>query len=114
MSQWNRSSISQHESSQTQIQVSEGENDAKFTVPYSNSQSFGVLESDLAPYGLSKKALAKYHRLEKIGEGTYGVVYKAQHIVTRTPVALKIIRYVVSVQLASFPIPYPTTRSAVT
>eukprot|EP00116_Pleurobrachia_bachei_P012198 sb/3472460/ len=34
----------------------------------------------------------EYERLEKIGEGTYGVVFKAQHIRTRQIVALKKIR----------------------
>ncbi len=44
------------------------------------------------PFRMSRKALAKYHRLEKIGEGTYGVVYRAEHVLTHTPMALKIIR----------------------
>ena len=50
------------------------------------------IEEQLVSFGLSKQALAKYHRLEKIGEGTYGVVYKAEHILTHKLVALKIIR----------------------
>ncbi|KAF9436613.1 Cyclin-dependent kinase 3 [Entomortierella beljakovae] len=33
-----------------------------------------------------------YQKLEKIGEGTYGIVYKATHKLTGTPVALKKIR----------------------
>ena len=33
-----------------------------------------------------------YQKLEKIGEGTYGVVYKAKHRDTRTIIALKKIR----------------------
>ena len=34
----------------------------------------------------------RYEKLEKIGEGTYGVVYKAKDTVTRDLVALKKIR----------------------
>lgn len=33
-----------------------------------------------------------YQRIEKIGEGTYGVVYKAKHKLTSELVALKKIR----------------------
>ena len=33
-----------------------------------------------------------YRKIEKIGEGTYGVVYKARHIHTKEIVALKKIR----------------------
>ena len=33
-----------------------------------------------------------YDRIEKIGEGTYGVVYKAQNKITKELVALKRIR----------------------
>lgn len=36
--------------------------------------------------------MEKYRKLEKLGEGTYGVVYKAQHKVTGEYVALKKIR----------------------
>jgi len=36
--------------------------------------------------------LNKYKRLEKLGEGTYGVVYKAQNIETLEYVAIKKIR----------------------
>merc|ERR1711899_462967 len=34
----------------------------------------------------------KYRKIEKIGEGTYGVVYKARHVETKQLVALKKIR----------------------
>ena len=34
----------------------------------------------------------RYEKIEKIGEGTYGVVYKARDIITRELVALKKIR----------------------
>ncbi|KAK8754021.1 hypothetical protein OTU49_008311, partial [Cherax quadricarinatus] len=37
-------------------------------------------------------ALHNYEKIEKIGEGTYGVVYKAQDRVTKRIVALKKIR----------------------
>ncbi|KAK3875159.1 hypothetical protein Pcinc_019951 [Petrolisthes cinctipes] len=37
-------------------------------------------------------SLQSYEKIEKIGEGTYGVVYKAQDLVTRRIVALKKIR----------------------
>ncbi len=33
-----------------------------------------------------------FHKIEKIGEGTYGVVYKAKDITTNQMVALKRIR----------------------
>jgi serine/threonine protein kinase len=36
--------------------------------------------------------LNKYKKLEKLGEGTYGVVYKAQNIETLEYVAIKKIR----------------------
>jgi len=38
------------------------------------------------------KDLEKYQRLEKLGEGTYGVVYKAQNMETGELVAIKKIR----------------------
>lgn len=38
------------------------------------------------------KDLDKYQRLEKLGEGTYGVVYKAQNMETGELVAIKKIR----------------------
>lgn len=34
----------------------------------------------------------RYHKIEKIGEGTYGVVYKAKDVQTNDIVALKKIR----------------------
>ena len=37
--------------------------------------------------------LAKYKKIEKpVGEGTYGIVYKAEEVATGKPVALKKIR----------------------
>jgi len=36
--------------------------------------------------------LDKYQRLEKLGEGTYGVVYKAKNLETSEIVAIKKIR----------------------
>ncbi len=38
------------------------------------------------------KFLLRYKKLEKIGEGTYGVVYKAEDKTTNTIIALKKIR----------------------
>ena len=38
------------------------------------------------------KQLERYQRLEKLGEGTYGVVYKCKDVVTGEFVALKKIR----------------------
>lgn len=37
-------------------------------------------------------SLDKYQRLEKLGEGTYGIVYKAQNLETGEFVAIKKIR----------------------
>ncbi|CAL4146110.1 unnamed protein product, partial [Meganyctiphanes norvegica] len=37
-------------------------------------------------------SMQNYEKIEKIGEGTYGVVYKAQDLITRRIVALKKIR----------------------
>jgi serine/threonine protein kinase len=34
----------------------------------------------------------KYRRLEKLGEGTYGVVYKAENLKTHEIVAIKMIK----------------------
>lgn len=39
-----------------------------------------------------KSKIDKYQKLEKIGEGTYGVVYKARDTTTNELVALKKIR----------------------
>lgn len=41
---------------------------------------------------MSSQILQRYKRLEKIGEGTYGVVYKAQDIQSGSTIALKKIR----------------------
>lgn len=40
----------------------------------------------------SAMALTSYEKIEKIGEGTYGVVYKAHDLITKRIVALKKIR----------------------
>ena len=37
--------------------------------------------------------MEKYTRTKKLGEGTYGIVWKAQNTVTGQPVALKQIRF---------------------
>lgn len=54
-------------------------------------------------------SMDKYQKIEKLGEGTYGVVYKAQHKQTKQIVALKRIRLddedeVPRIPLVSFPI----------
>ena len=41
---------------------------------------------------VSKDALSKYVKIDKVGEGTYGVVYKCQNKFTKSFVALKKIR----------------------
>jgi cyclin-dependent kinase 2 len=41
----------------------------------------------------SANPLDKYDLLEKVGEGTYGVVYKARHCETKEIVAIKKIRF---------------------
>ena len=38
--------------------------------------------------------MERYQKMEKIGEGTYGVVFKAKDRVTGEVIALKRIRYV--------------------
>ena len=40
----------------------------------------------------SKEKSERYQKLDKIGEGTYGVVYKGRDIITRELVAIKKIR----------------------
>ncbi|OWZ21165.1 Cell division protein kinase [Phytophthora megakarya] len=42
--------------------------------------------------GFTRKTMERYQKLEKIGEGTYGVVYKAKDRVTGEVIALKKIR----------------------
>ena len=56
-----------------------------------SGHSFGTLSPCKHLSNMSKK-LEKYARLFKIGEGTYGVVYKAKEIATDEFVALKKIR----------------------
>lgn len=41
----------------------------------------------------NNQKLNKYLKLEKVGEGTYGIVYKAKNTVTGQMVALKKIRF---------------------
>jgi len=41
---------------------------------------------------MDKSRIDKYQKLEKLGEGTYGVVYKAKDIKTGDVLALKKIR----------------------
>lgn len=46
-----------------------------------------------------------YRKIEKVGEGTYGVVYKGEHRPTGKTVALKKIRLVLpSKTLTGFPV----------
>ena len=51
-------------------------------------------QKDVAEGNLTKpiKGLDKYKKIEKLGEGTYGVVYKAQNLETGEFVAIKKIR----------------------
>ena len=53
-----------------------------------NIKKVQLLKAHLLP----KKTMERYMKLEKIGEGTYGVVYKAKDRVTGEVVALKKIR----------------------
>lgn len=53
------------------------------------SLSLSLASGSLSP---PDARLAKYQKLEKIGEGTYGLVYKAKHKETGQLVALKKIR----------------------
>ena len=49
---------------------------------------FSEMPKQIAPTA----KLENYKRIEKVGEGTYGVVYKAVYIPTKKEVALKKIR----------------------
>lgn len=48
--------------------------------------------NDQQPITKPVSGLDKYQKLEKLGEGTYGVVYKAQNLETKEFVAIKKIR----------------------
>jgi len=48
--------------------------------------------NDVNRWGLMTSTIANYRRIEQIGEGTYGQVYRAQCLRTGRPVALKKIR----------------------
>ena len=52
------------------------------------SQPGGINQGQIQP----ASGLEKYKRLEKLGEGTYGVVYKAINLETGETVAIKKIR----------------------
>lgn len=57
---------------------------------HSHTQSCDAVQGDMAT-GLEDK-MDSFERLEKIGEGTYGVVYKAKVKCSGRTVALKKIR----------------------
>ena len=58
-----------------------------------SSERTGITEDHLRSVSLDfSQAMERYQKLEKIGEGTYGVVYKAKDRVTGAIIALKRIR----------------------
>ena len=58
-----------------------------------NHFSFDFRPNKKMPKNIKPTArLENYKRIEKVGEGTYGVVYKASYIPTKKEVALKKIR----------------------
>lgn len=50
--------------------------------------------------------MENYRKIEKVGEGTYGVVYKGEHRSTKTVVALKKIRLQVSHKVTNYTVPH--------
>ncbi len=57
-----------------------------------DAKSQSMNGSTAVPGGGALIGMERYHKVEKIGEGTYGVVYKAKDKVTGEIVALKKIR----------------------